>query len=760
MSIPFPVGPQNPFIGIRSFEPAESLLFHGRKEHTQQLLRVLAAHRLVSVVGTSGSGKSSLVKAGLLPALYRGYLRGATSRWRTATMRPGPAPLQRLAEALCQASPIPVAAGTPAELAQRLAAHSAALADEVRAGNLDRERENLLLVVDQFEELFTSAEPQDAAFFVALLLRAAQEFEVPLYIVLTMRSEFLGECTRFPGLAQVMSEAQYLVPRLTREQLEEAIRGPLDMVGEPIEDALVQQLLNDAGNDPDQLPALQHALMRLYARRQPGSGLTLPLYRAHVAELGVGRSVNTHAEELLTSDTLQPVPAGLPERVFRCLTRRDEGGRDLRRPARLSHLCAVTEASTEEVRTVVRAFGAPEQALLTITDQQSGDPWIDITHETLIRQWDRLRDWVRDEAASAAWFRRVVQSTLLRELGQAGLWRDPDVSSAFKFSRGWNVVWARQYVPDPAYEIGIAFLEASREKIQSEEALSRQQTELLEIARQREISALTRQRRGLITFLAVILAVSGGLVYFAVEWRKERQNVAELLDRLNRASGSAKVNPRDNLIYVSIPPGEFIMGCSASDEECDEDEKPPHRVRITKGFWLGQTEVTQAAYQKVTGGKDPSSFKGSQRPVETVSWDEAGSYCNAIGMRLPTEAEWEYAARAGTTVARYGALDNIAWYGGNSGSETKPVGTREPNAWGLFDLLGNVWEWTADSYKADYYGKSPVDDPRGPEGDGLRVLRGGSWDYLPEIVRVSNRVRYEPTYRFNNIGFRCAGELP
>ncbi|MFN9461249.1 MAG: hypothetical protein ACK6D7_28310, partial [Acidobacteriota bacterium] len=117
----------NPFIGIRSFEPAESHLFHGRKPHVQQLLRVLAAHRLVTVTGTSGSGKSSLVKAGLLPALHRGYLRGATTRWRTAVMRPGPAPLLRLAEALGEAQPEAVSAGSPAAVAERLGAHSAAL---------------------------------------------------------------------------------------------------------------------------------------------------------------------------------------------------------------------------------------------------------------------------------------------------------------------------------------------------------------------------------------------------------------------------------------------------------------------------------------------------------------------------------------------------------------------------------------------------------------------------------------------------------
>lgn len=798
MTTPFTAGIRNPFIGIRSFEPHESLLFHGRKEHTQQLLRVLAAHRLVSVIGTSGSGKSSLVKAGLLPALYRGYLRGATSRWRTAVMRPGPAPLQRLAEALCQASPTPVAPGPPEALALRLAAHSAALADEVRAGSLDRERENLLLVVDQFEEVFAPAAPgvrnggewagrtaQDSAFFVALLLRAAEEFEVPLYIVLTMRSEFLGECARFPGLAEATSAAQYLVPRLSREQLEEAIRGPLDMAGMAIEDALVQQLLNDTGNDPDQLPALQHALMRLYERREQGQGLPLQLYRAYHDALGVGRSVNTHAEEVLHSEALRQSPDWLPERIFRSLTRQDESGRTVRRPARLNHLCEVTGAPEDQVRAVVEPYSDPAHALLTITDARSGDPWIDITHETLIRQWDRLGTWVRDEAASADWFRRVAQSAGFRQVGHAGLWRDPDVNSAMRLSERWNAAWARQYLPYPAFSAAMRFLEESREQMREEEEKARRDAEALEQARERELTAANDlaaarerelqiaagQRRRLIAFTLILLAAVAGLLFLAAKWREERRNVeaeranvAELLSRLNQsATGSVKQNPRDGLLYVYIPPGEFEMGCTVEQEPCSIDESPPgekrRRVKVTRGFWMGQTEVTQAAYKRVAG-KDPSALKGEGLPVEGVNWYEAKSYCEAAGMRLPTEAEWEYAARAGSAEARYGRLDEIAWYRANSGNRAQRVGTKKPNAWGLYDMLGNVWEWTNDWH-------FPYESDPGTYGSGAmkrreseRVVRGGSWKLEPGWIRASTRYSFELTDHVSSLGFRCAGELP
>ncbi len=201
--------------------------------------------------------------------------------------------------------------------------------------------------------------------------------------------------------------------------------------------------------------------------------------------------------------------------------------------------------------------------------------------------------------------------------------------------------------------------------------------------------------------------------------------------------GQVKVNAKDGQRYVWIPPGSFLMGCSPGDAECREDENPAHNVSITKGFWLGQMAVTQAAYIRVIG-TNPSHFKGDNLPVEQVTWDEAKHYCEAVGGRLPTEAEWEYAARAGTVAARYGDLDAIAWYDGNSGNTTHPGGQKPPNAWNLYDMLGNVWQWTADWYGEKYYSQQESTDPQGPPVGGGRVLRGGSWVAYSQSARASN----------------------
>jgi formylglycine-generating enzyme required for sulfatase activity len=219
--------------------------------------------------------------------------------------------------------------------------------------------------------------------------------------------------------------------------------------------------------------------------------------------------------------------------------------------------------------------------------------------------------------------------------------------------------------------------------------------------------------------------------------------------------GATRVNPKDGLTYIWIPSGKFTMGCSPGDDEAFDDEIPACKVTITKGFWIGRTPVTQEAYQRVMG-KNPSRFKGANLPVESITWFEADEYCRTVGGRLPTEAEWEYAARAGNPQSRYGHLDAIAWHGGNSGGKTHKVGQMAPNAWGLYDTLGNVWEWTSDWYAAKL--PTAVIDPAGPRFGKSRSLRGGSWGNISRVTRVSFRIRNEPEDRDGDIGVRCVCE--
>ena len=236
--------------------------------------------------------------------------------------------------------------------------------------------------------------------------------------------------------------------------------------------------------------------------------------------------------------------------------------------------------------------------------------------------------------------------------------------------------------------------------------------------------------------------------------------------------------------YVRIAPGTFLMG-SPTGEEGHEDDEFQHSVTITRAYCMKATEVTQGEWQAVMGS-NTSEFKtcGANCPVEQVNWDDAVGYANGLsrreglpecyagstftgldcrGYRLPTEAEWEYAARAGTTAATYGTLGSVAWVStinfsnDKSKSTTHPVGQKLPNAWGLYDMLGNVWEWTGD-WKGTY--PASVTDPTGAPSGARRVFRGGSWEWLDIFTRVATRGSNAPDFRDHDLGFRLVKTAP
>jgi len=856
-----------PFIGLRPFDEPDARWFFGRTEQVAALLRRLGEARFLAVVGTSGCGKSSLVRAGLIPALKRGYLAGTGTRWKIAVMRPGGDPFGALARHLDR----PELLGPQRDRLETLQRSSLGLVESARR-DLDA-RESLLLVVDQFEELFrfrreVAGADEQADAFVKLLLASAEQDEVPIYVVLTMRSDYLGDCAVFRGLPEALNDAQYLVPVLTRRQLREVIEEPVASAGAQVAPELVQRLLNDVGQgleqELDQLPVLQHALMRTWGEAVGAPELQLKHYWDSG---GMSGALNQHAQELCHK--LSQEDQALAQRVFQRLTEKEFTGRDIRRPTSFGELLTMTGASEEQLTRVLGQF----QDFLTATPEPPKPPdppftdasMIDITHEALIRQWKELREWAKEEAQSAQVYVRLDYDASRR--GRP--WEDPDLSEALKLRRknAWNPTWAQRYTPDEqAWRQVEEFLKkskrhrlrkrglrvvlvlallaipaawyywrvqstkhqaelqrkeaeiervrtqsdikaaeadrlaaqaaaasgAERARLEKEAGVAREQSrtlaasakdyETLSQKREAELAELRRSRddfehrwkmaegdktrlkddktaveRKLAEAQADAERVKADLARKLESANKENEILTAKLAAIPPSPGAIRKNPRDGLEYVRIPPGKFSMGCSPGDQECDDDEKPAREVTISKEFWMGQTEVTQAAYRKVIGG-NPSFFKGENLPVETVSWTEAVRYCEAAGGRLPTEAEWEYAARGGTAGPRYGELDAIAWYSVNSASRTHEVKGKQPNAFFLYDMLGNVWEWTADWY-GPYQGAATV-DPRGPSSRMYRVLRGGSWFNNPWYARASFRDWGVEQLRYSYVGFRCVGEIP
>jgi formylglycine-generating enzyme required for sulfatase activity len=203
-----------------------------------------------------------------------------------------------------------------------------------------------------------------------------------------------------------------------------------------------------------------------------------------------------------------------------------------------------------------------------------------------------------------------------------------------------------------------------------------------------------------------------------------------------------------------------MMGCSPGYGKCRNDENPPHQVNLSQAYRMRQTPVTEVAFQRMMGA-NPSHFRGDDLPVEQVTWEQSISYCQAAGGRLPPEAEFEYSARAASTEPRYGVLNAIAWWGAKSGGTTHPVGQKLPNAWGLYDMIGNVCEWTQDFW-GGYYGGGQIDPTGPPSGDG-RAARGGSWLHGKTVwFRASSRYGQGTAgrFRWNNLGFRCVIRTP
>lgn len=260
---------------------------------------------------------------------------------------------------------------------------------------------------------------------------------------------------------------------------------------------------------------------------------------------------------------------------------------------------------------------------------------------------------------------------------------------------------------------------------------------------------------------AVAVVVLGG----AAAWSFRTHFTTPLMSRPRAGktvayrTGEQRKNLRDSLSYVWIAPGRFQMGCSPGDTQCKPNESP-QQVTLTSGFWMCRTEVTTGAFKRyalIGGGRLPSAppfnpgWANDALPVTNVAWDDAAGFCRWAEGRLPTEAEWEYAARAGSSGATHGPIDAVSWYQGNSDMRAHEVAGKEPNGFGLFDTLGNVWEWTADRYAERYSAQSPA------ESD-FRAARGGAWIRDAPEVRVSTRYPIPPGDPDHGVGFRCVAD--
>jgi WD40 repeat protein len=538
VSVPVAVAPVSelPFPGLRPFLETESHLFFGREGQTQELLRRLEQGRHLAVLGTSGSGKSSLVYAGLVPALRGDYFLNDRSRWRIVAFRPKGDPLGNLAATLAQ---VPELRGCGrAELHES----SMTLVKSITASIAEKrwnDDTNLLIIVDQFEELFRYDPTEspttwdERASFVKLLIEGTRAPGLPLYVVLTMRSEYLGDCAQFRDLPETINDGQYLIPRMTRENWRAAIEGPLRLVGVPPSPALVQRLLNDvtkiegaasrassSGDEADALPLLQHALNRTWdafeSERAKGKPEKQLLLRHYSGVGGIEGALSRHLDEALAR-ARHKVGADadrIAERVFQRLRTRDVKGREARAPLPFGELVEIVGAPAAQVGAVLDCFRDNDRPFLTprlASDDSrlAADPdanrlkpatEIDITHECLLRRWNKLKvEWITDEEESRRNYVRLAQFKDEKEF-VAGTWLT--TIDEWWHRRQPTAAWAKRY--DKRFDGIHDWLEQSKKKVAEAKAA--------------EVRRVRRERRfwraiGGVVAAAALLGVYGYFQY-------------------------------------------------------------------------------------------------------------------------------------------------------------------------------------------------------------------------------------------------------
>ena len=503
----------SPFPGLRPFKSHEDAIFFGRHEQVNDMLQRLETCRLLTVVGASGCGKSSLVRAGLLPALHEGLLFGTGSEWKMIKLRPGSNPYPELARALSEALPAP----RPGDLDEwrshiqaMLLSGDSGLIRVVNEAGLPQ-GSNVMVLVDQFEELFRfrslvcsedkdTAEKQHATYeerntanaFVNLLLetirRQSDSENVsgrrrlmpkhPIFVVLTMRSEFLGHCDAFLGLPEAVSQSQFLTPRMTREQLKDAIVRPLQLFGATPHPALVNRILNDVGTDPDSLPLMQHALLRTWQNAKERSEKQ-PLKSEQRVELtttdyekagGLLKALSLHADEAYTELGSDPVQGKsyrrIAQQLFLLLCRQTGEGVVVRNPIQVTEAAATAGVSAESIRHVAMAFCKEGRNFITFSSDDQDlrtDNTLDISHESLIRNWDTFKAWIKTEMKSAADYAWLLKAAELWKAG-GGLFSGPNlrIALAWKQKAKPSAAWAARYGGD--FGLAMRFLEESKKR--------------------------------------------------------------------------------------------------------------------------------------------------------------------------------------------------------------------------------------------------------------------------------------------------------
>lgn len=559
----------NPFPGLRAFRPDEGHLFFGRMESIIKVVSKLKENRFVAVLGASGSGKSSLVMSGVIPALLRENAEEKKS-WSYLVFRPALNPVDHLAAEL---SSLSAGAGfaqqTKASVAASLHNRTEGLTDVINRIRKNL-RQQIVIVIDQFEEIFRYSPAttrgtigDDATDFIDLIVNATQRPDQGLFIILTLRSEYVSECARFHSLTNLMNSSSYLLPQIPVDQLAAVIEEPVKLSGGSIDRSLVKLMLGDLDDRPGQLPVLQHLMTRLWNQWSRLGDLSRPISIADYEAVGQLRgAISQHAGQALES--LDERHRYVCARLFRTITTRTDDGRELRKPERISTIAAQTGCDEHEIIVVAEVFRAPEYSFLTPSKEipLTGESILDLTHESIIRLWSTLRRWMDEEEASVKLYRHLAASAEQYQEGNGRLWMPPDLLLAIRWreENKPTLAWAERI--DPAFERAMLFLKNSEEEYSiREEYGKRSGTET--IKRSRLVA-------GFLGLLALLTLIALGTVY-SLRNRAEKQKSVAIQMKDEAVALSQKLSDSLEILAAAVrkAPGEGVSMTALSGERQD-----------------------------------------------------------------------------------------------------------------------------------------------------------------------------------------------
>jgi formylglycine-generating enzyme required for sulfatase activity len=775
----------SPYRGLAAMEEKDSDYFFGRERETVGVLSALAAaaDRLPVLLGNSGVGKSSLALAGVLAALKRQtWPKGVDTapewphafeesrRWCFLTLKPGTEPLKALVESFLDTWQL---GATDPERAKQQNGWMELLRDgkvmlgdlldatERRYKELDRtEPPAFLLYVDQGEELYVRAEERQSRRFSEVIAQGAADPR--LYMLMSMRADFLGDLQKDEPLFKAHRKID--VPPLREAELHEVVSRPAELLSARFEpaglvDIITRRAAEDSVKDVGALPLLSYTLDDMWTQMvKRGDGvLRLPAQSFELGGVLVDRADTFLAKHPKSQDELR-----------RTFTLKLATVREGEEPTR--RIAARSEFTNEEWRLVSELADHPNRLLVTATPE-SGETYAEVAHEAIFRRWDKLRNWIAAEREFLAW-RTGLEAA----------------------RRAW------QGTPDnlknDALLMGAALTQAQSWLTKRRDDLPVIERDFIDQSCGSERRARSRTRRVQALVYVLLFGSIAGLIgwinqsylrqqlnwYTTVRPYMLRQVRPYILtaedERALKPGNSFKECAKDCPEMVVVPAGEFMMGSSADERDHYDNEDPPHRVTIGRPLAVSKFEVTfeqwDACVAFGTCAHVPDSNMGrGTHPVINVNWHHAQQYVTWFSemtgrsYRLLSEAEWEYAARVGTTTA-YSWGDELGKNKANCngcGSEwdsqrTAPVGSFAPNEFGLYDMQGNVWEWVEDCLHPNYEGAPNDGSAWTGQGDcNNRVIRGGSWIAYPVGLRSAVRFWFSADDHGVDVGFRVARTL-